>query len=287
MTRAATCMLVVLTGISGLPVVHAQDAGSLLARHAELQGELARNAFQRPIHIESQQGSGEIRGDIYALVEQRWAGAAPVLQGIDSWCDILILHVNVKACRVSVSTAGPTISLSIVSKYDQPLAEAYLLEFLYKAAIAEGYLRTALSAADGPLGTRDYRIVLEAVPLDTGQSFLHLSYSYAYGVTARIAMQLYLATIGRGKVGFSTSGYRADGQPAYVGGMRGVIERNTMRYYLAIEACLDAPGPAQMEQRLNAWYTRIERYPLQLVEIRRDEYLDMKHRELDPDFASR
>jgi hypothetical protein len=280
-------MLVVLTGIAGLPVVHAQDARSLLARYAELQDELARNAFQRPIHIESKQGSGEIRGDIYALVGQPWAGVAPVLRGIDSWCDILILHVNVKACRVSGTTAGPTISLSIVSKYDQPLADAYLLEFRYKAAIAQDYLRTALSAADGPLGTSDYRIMLEAVSLDTGQSFLHLSYSYAYGVTGRMAMQLYLATIGRGKLGFSTNGYRADGQPSYIGGMRGVIERNTMRYYLAIEACLGAPDAGQTEQRLNAWYTGIEGYPLQLVEIRRDEYLDMKHRELATDFARR
>ena len=51
-------------------------------------------------------------------------------------------------------------------------------------------------------------------------------------------MQGYLATIGRDKVGFSIVGSRADGQPVYVHGTRGVIERNTMRYYVAIEAYL-------------------------------------------------
>ncbi|MDT4876423.1 hypothetical protein FQZ97_1118590 [compost metagenome] len=93
-----------------------------------------------------------------------------------------------------------------------------------------------LEAEDGPLGTRRYRIKLEAVALDERRSFLHLSYSYAYGLAARLATQAYLATLGRNKVGFSIVAHDAEGQPVYIGGMRGVIERNTMRYYLAIEA---------------------------------------------------
>ncbi|MCY1186091.1 hypothetical protein D9M73_269280 [compost metagenome] len=59
-------------------------------------------------------------------------------------------------------------------------------------------------------------------------------------MAARVAMQGYLATIGRDKVGFSIVGNNARGQPIHVGGTRGVIERNTMRYYLAIEAYLSA-----------------------------------------------
>ena len=44
-----------------------------------------------------------------------------------------------------------------------------------------------MSADEGPLGTRDYRLVLEAAPLDGGRTFLHLSYAYAYGTIARLA----------------------------------------------------------------------------------------------------
>ena len=150
-------------------------------------------------------------------------------------------------------------------------------------AVRPDYLQAALNAEDGPLGTSRYRIVLEVAALDADHSFLHLSYSYAYGLTARVATQGYLSTIGYGKVGFSTVDRKASGQHVYIGGMRGIVERNTMRYYVAIEAYLGAlstPGPQQVEKRLNDWYAGIERYPVQLHELERGEYLDMKRREV-------
>jgi len=42
--------------------------------------------------------------------------------------------------------------------------------------------------------------------------------------------------VGSDKVGFSIVGQGADGQPTLVGGVRGMLERNTMRYYLAVDA---------------------------------------------------
>ena len=53
-------------------------------------------------------------------------------------------------------------------------------------------------------------------------------------------MQSYLATAGSSKVGFSVVDRKADGTPVHIRNLRGVIERNTMRYYLAIEAFLGA-----------------------------------------------
>jgi hypothetical protein len=78
------------------------------------------------------------------------------------------------------------------------------------------------------------------------------------------------------------TGRRNSGQAIYIDGMRGLIERNTMRYYLAIEAylgALSAPAAAQLDKRLNDWYAAVERYPLQLHEISLQEYLEMKRRE--------
>jgi hypothetical protein len=95
-------------------------------------------------------------------------------------------------------------------------------------------------------------------------------------------MQGYLATIGRDKVGFTIVGHTTAGQPEYGGGTRGVVERNTMRYYLAIEAylaALSAPPAEQLEKRLAIWYASVERYPAQLHELERDEYLAMKRKE--------
>jgi hypothetical protein len=131
-------------------------------------------------------------------------------------------------------------------------------------------------------------VTLEVVQLDANRSFLHLSYAYNFGLIANVAMRSYLATTGRNKVGFSTAGRRENGQPIYLGGIRGVMERNTMRYYLAIEAYLGAPDAtaAQLEKRLNGWHTNVEQYPLQLHEMDRDAYLAMKHKELARQQAS-
>ncbi len=117
------------------------------------------------------------------------------------------------------------------------------------------FLAVRLNAEKGPLATSDYRILLEAAPADGEKTILHLAYSYAYGLTGRLAMQAYLVTGGLGKVGFTIVGTRADGQPEYIGGVRGVVERNTMRYFLAIDAylgALAAAPPEQLEKRLQA-----------------------------------
>jgi hypothetical protein len=268
--------------MTGTTPAHAQDAASLRLRHDALREQLASNQFGRPLHLESSDSAGNLQGDVYALVTQPFAVAGPALQGMEHWCDILSLHMNVKSCRV----AGPpdALALDIGRKFDQPLADAYPFEFAYAVPTStRDYLQVTLDAATGPLGTSGYRIVLEVVALGDGASFLHLSYAYAYGMAARVAMQGYLATIGRDKVGFTVTGSTIDGQPAHVGGTLGVIERNTMRYYLAIEAYLGAiavPAPQRREKRLADWYAGVERYPLQLHELERDEYLAMKHKEI-------
>jgi len=78
------------------------------------------------------------------------------------------------------------------------------------------------------------------------------------------------------------TGKGANGEPAYIGGVRGVVERNTMRYYLAIDSFLqftNAAPTAQLEKRLQAWFTAIERYPRQLHDLDRGAYLEMKRAE--------
>ncbi len=276
---------------AGLPAVaQAQDAAALRARYAALSERLASNPFQRPLHLESSERSSDLKGDSYAVIDQAFAVVGPALQGMGAWCEILILHLNVKRCQASTPPAGDTISLNIGRKSDQPAADAYRFDFLYKlVATQPDYLQVTLNAEDGPLGTSHYRIVLEVVALDARRSFMHLSYAYAYGVTARMAMQAYLATTGRDKLGFSVIGTQADGRPAFIGGTRGVVERNTMRYMLAVEAylaTLSVPAPQQLDKRLNAWFSAVERYPLQLHELDREEYLAMKRREIRRQGAS-
>jgi hypothetical protein len=125
---------------------------------------------------------------------------------------------------------------------------------------------------------------VEAVPLPGGRTFMHLSYAYGYGTGSRIAMSAYLSTAGADKIGFTVTGRDANGQPQYIDGMRGAIERNAMRYYLAIDAyldALDAPQDQQVEKRIQQWFTASERYPRQLREMDRATYVAMKKAEYE------
>ncbi|WP_455230380.1 hypothetical protein [Geopseudomonas aromaticivorans] len=282
-TAAALLRAVVFCGLALLvvPLVCAQDAAALLARHGALRLQLESNPFQRPLYLESSQRAGTLQGDIYARFEQPFAVLGPALQGREHWCDILILHPNVKSCRPA---AGDRLRLDIGRNFEQPLADAHLFEFRYQVVKATpDYLHLALNAERGPLGTSGYRMALEVVALDAQRSFLHMSYAYSYGLAARLAMRGYLATAGRNRVGFTMVGRQANGQPIHVGGMRAVVERNTMRYYLAIEAflgVLSTPPAQRQERRLELWHASARRYPQQLQEPARAAYLKMKRREI-------
>jgi hypothetical protein len=261
----------------------ANSADGLGAKYAELRNQLSDNQFQKPIFLTSGESQDGVAGDVYALVDQPFATAAAALNGAGDWCEILILHLNTKYCRASSGAQGSVLNVSIGKKYDQPLDQAYRVAFAYRvAAQTPNYLQVRLNADQGPLSTRDYRIMLEAIPVDGGRTFMHFSYSYAFGLAGRLAMQVYLGTIGSAKVGFTVIGTQAEGQQRYIGGMRGLVERNTMRYYLAIEAFLgaqSAPPQARLEKRLRDWFTATERYPRQLHEMEQGEYLDMKRKE--------
>ena len=285
---AARRLAIALLACLGADLVHGADdaatsAAALRARYGQLQPQLSQNQFQTPLYLESSETPRGVSGDIYALLNHPFSTTAPALNGPARWCDILMLHLNTKHCRASSDSHGSALQVSIGKKHEQPVDEAYRVDFAYRVATATpGYLKVMLTADAGPLSTRDYRIILEAVPLGDNRTFIHLTYSYAYGFSGRLAMQAYLGTIGSGKVGFSVMGKQSDGRPLYIDGMRGMVERNTMRYYLAIEAFLGAlstPPQARLEKSLHDWFTAIERYPRQLHELEQTEYLDMKRKE--------
>ncbi len=262
----------------------AQDAISLRVRHADLKDRLANNQFQRPLYLESTQTSGELRGDVFAVVEHPFAIVRQALQSVDHWCDILILHLNVKRCKDTRNSGANRLVLAIGKKEDQPAQDAYTLEFAHRIAVATpDYLQLRLNADVGPLGTKNYLIQLQAVPVGARLSFIHMSYSYEYGFAARVAMKAYLSTIGRAKVGFSIVGHQEDGRPVYIRNVLGLVERNAMRYYLAVDAYLGAyllPAGEQVETRLRSWFASTERYAMQLHEIEQGKYLEMKRKEI-------
>lgn len=257
------------------------SATALSADYERLKPKLQNNAFHRPLYIESKESSSELEGDIYALVSQPFAVVNGALNDPSgkpaNWCEVMILHLNVKYCRIRQNAAGSTLTVNLGRKMEQPLEDTHPVEFNYRVLASENnYFATSLSAPQGPLSTHDYRIILEAMPADNDRTFIHLTYAYGFGMSGRIAMKGYLSTIGRGKIGFTPVGTRADGKPEYIGGVRGVVERNAMRYYVAIDSFLHAHGADQFEKRLKACVDTLEQYAKQLHEVDRNTYLKMK-----------
>ncbi|MEO6018299.1 MAG: hypothetical protein ABIP46_13675 [Polaromonas sp.] len=220
-------------------------------------------------------------GDAYAVLESPFSTVSATFKSPSRWCEVMMLHLNTKFCRANGDSNPAMLKMNVGRKAEQPLKDTYALEFTSRLlAASPQYLGVQLNAAQGPLGTSNYRIELQAVPLSEGKTFMHLRYSYGYGVTSRLAMQGYLATVGSDKVGFTQ--ITKNSGTAYVAGMRGTVERNTMRYYLAIEAylaTLNRPAPEQLEARLKYWFDATEEYARQLHELDRNTYLTMKRDE--------
>lgn len=257
-------------------------AAKLLALHASLVPRLVGNQFGRPLAMESVKTSSRVSGDIYAEVDTSFQIVRNSFSNPRTWCDVLILHVNTKFCRAGMGVDANQLSVRLGKKSPQELSEAFALEFVFQLrANREGYMEAWLTAPMGPLGTEDYKFELQAVPLAGNRSFLRLHYSYAYGGMASLATRGYLASSGRGKVGFTRVPAGA-GKYGYIDGMRGVVERNTMRYYLAVDSYLEslaqAPG-RQFSYRIAHWFDATEEYKLQLHEMNRNDYLAMKKSE--------
>ncbi len=265
---------------------------ALLGQHKALNKELLNNQFKRPLVLYSTESPESLKGEIYVVLDYPFKKVNSAINNPDHWCDALILHINVKYCRAENSKAGTLLNINLGKKYDQPLIETYQTKFNYESITnAANYFSIEMKAADGPLGTKDYRIWVEATPLDNNQTFLHFTYAYSFGLSGRLAMKGYLATIGKDKIGFSILSSQ-NGKPEYVQGVRGVVERNTMRYYLAIDAYLaaantanstknDTTENAQLERRLENWFESTERYAMQLHEVEKTDYLSMKRSEVE------
>jgi hypothetical protein len=289
-TLVAACAVALLAP-AAVEAAGALGPEPLRARHTSLVPQLANNAFGGPLVLQSEENARRIDGEVFAVLDHPFQSVAVALADVGQWCEILILHLNTKYCR-RVETQGTTrLDMRVGKKVPQSPDAASKLLFTWRPPTQrEDYLLVQMEAPEGPYDTREYRLMVEAVPLDAGHTFLHMGYALSYGATSDFAMGLYLGTIARDKVGFTKARDAKSGETAFVGGQRGVAERNTMRYYLAIDAYLDslkAPPAQQLENRLQAWFDATERYPRQLHEVERDAYLSMKRNEVQRQAAAR
>ena len=258
---------------------------------------MSNNAFNEPLHIKSSFKDDLSTGEIYALIDNEFTSVSSNLINSSQWCDMLVLHVNVKGCYVGTLKKGDaqlndprTISLFVGRNYYEPIEDAYAMTYTFSEPQREDdYVKTVLSAESGPFGTSSYLLEFEAIPLNEQKTFIHFRYSYEYGMLARIALEGYLATLGRSKVGFTVENYDENNEPVYVKGTQGIVERNSMRYFLAIRAYLDTSADTQdtWNHRIEHWYELAKPYKRQLLEIEDQKYLKTKREEYEKRVSSK
>jgi hypothetical protein len=267
--RVFALLLMLFVAYASPVLIAAQeDAGpsALKQKYEEVKPQLEKNAFGRPLHLASGDAKGQMRGDVHAVLDHPYKRVADGLSSAKQWCEVLVLPFNVQKCEAS----DGKVRLYVGRKPTSPIEEAQQLDFSYAvAAKTADHLLVKLSAPSGPAGTKDYVITFSATPLDDKRTLTHMHYGYSTGAMSQMAMKTYLSTSGADKVGFSSENGKL------VGGTRGIMERNTMRYFLAIDSYLNTLGQP-VKARLENWFGATEKYAKQLHEMSREEYLAVK-----------
>jgi hypothetical protein len=274
-------LMALVASHAGVTLALADPAETLREQHAALAQQLRESPFARPLVLKSHQQGDRLSSEIHAVLPYPYAQLRAALEDPGRWCAMLLLNIKTIDCRLATDQAGPLLGVFVGRTGAEDPAQAFRLDFGYRpSASGAHYLDIGLQAPDGPTGTRDYRFRIEAIELSGQRSFVHMTYSYAFNTVGRLAMLTYLATLGRDKVGFTRSQDTAAGLDGFIGGLRGLAERNAMRYFLAVDAYLQADGTgtpaAERERRLQNWFSASERYPRQLHEVDLATYLDMK-----------
>ncbi|OYV01528.1 MAG: hypothetical protein CFE45_04430 [Burkholderiales bacterium PBB5] len=254
---------------------------ALRAEYTAAQGDLQASVFAEPLLLKVLDQPDRREAEVMALAPRTLADVASVFRSAAGVCSLLVLHLNVRSCQGDADNPGALVLAIGPMRTGLPGLGSTMRLTLQPGEDTPGYFRARMTAADGPLGTHDLQLTLEAIALDAGNTFLHVHYSQVGSAASTLAARLYLATAGRAKVGFSVVGRDAAGRPLLIDGERAALERNTVRHYLALLAATGAgtrsgPPAARLEASLRAWHALTERHARQLHELDLAEYLHEK-----------
>ncbi len=281
--RPCLLILTVLL-LAGLPLpAWSGENGALRPQEwsRELRDLAERSPFGVPLRMQSEEHGGRVIAEMQAIIEHPFDSVKEALGNPASWCEFAPLNVTVKGCtHQRAQDTLLTLYLGRKNYQDPQDASAQPYQFVVRPG-QPGTLWVTLNALKGLYGTTEHQLRVELTGVE-GRTVLAMHTSYVHSAASKLATVIYLATLGRDKVGFSREETGSAGPPGHVKGLRGMIERNIMRYYLALEAFLDSlavPAHHRFEARINAAYELMERYPLQLHDLDKVEYLDAKRRE--------
>ena len=275
--------ILVSAGSASAAVKSLQGAELLLDSYGRNLAKLKSNSFGLPLVVESLERDDRVHVDVYGIFDYPFTSVVDSLTVPANWCDIVSLHPNVKACTYREIQGAWQLNFYPGSKEYQPPEEKRRVRYKYRVVARQhNYLDIILSADEGPYGTKNHRMRFEAIPLDGGKTFVHVSYAYSDSVALRLATKIYFATLGRGKVGFTVTGTGRNGTPVYIGGPRGALERSAVRYYFAIQSFMNTlqySGENRLNMRISEWHDRTTRFRKQLFDLDKKEYLRFKSAE--------
>jgi hypothetical protein len=259
-----------------------QGEALLLDIYHKNMGKLEAKSFGLPLFLESIELDDRVHVDVFGIFDFPFSSVVNVLKVPANWCDIVSLHPNIKACTYREQPNDWLLTFYLGSKAYQPLVDTRHVISHYRSIDRKGYLDIILNADAGPFGTKDHRMRFEALPLDGVRTFVHVSYAYSDSVALRLMAKIYFATLGRGKVGFTVTGTDGNGNPVYIGGPRGAVERSAVRYYFAIQSFMNTlryPEESRFSMRTSEWYDLTTRYRKQLFDLDKKDYLTFKAKE--------
>lgn len=257
---------------------------TLAQRYAALVASPAR-PLAPGVYLESAEETQRARGEVLARLDLPYATAVTALTDVLAWCRLLMLHPNIKHCVPGSGGigGGVLLDMTMAAQREGLVAQEHPLQLTWTTVARDAsHLVVELMAERGPMGTRDYRIGFELAPLEADASVMRLVYSSAFTSAGLWMAQAYVSTVARHRVGFTVVDTDTQGRPVYVRGVRGAIERNTMRFHLAVQSWLamqSQPPEQRILRAIEAWFDASERYAAQLHEIEREEYVMRKKAE--------
>ena len=258
------------------------DYGSLNKRYHAIKKYLDQSKFETPIYIHSSANKVSLKGEVYGLVHNpdiTFEQLVKAFSDYKNWCDFIPLHLNVKACIYQHINKQKYLTFYAGRKFYQAPEDVYQVRYRFRQlAKTKDYFNVTLNAPRGPAGTSNYLLQLEFMKVE-GRILFRVISSYSSSRRSRFGTSIYLHTKGKHKVGFTVVGVDSDGNPIYVRGIKGVVERNVIRYFLAgwaFMATRKLPDDKRYKALLRYWFKETEKYHQQLYEMSKKQYLETK-----------
>ena len=150
-------VLVILAGIVAAPPSQAAGpdrAAELRALHDRIQPILDNPTPENPFYLNAENRDDGESGEAALYVPQSVEALNATLSKVKNWCNILPLHINVKACTYDENSSGMTLYMG--RKHYQSPDDAFELVYQLETEQQDGYFRATATADEGPLKTSNY-----------------------------------------------------------------------------------------------------------------------------------